>query len=259
VPGLTRVCEEALQGRVCTDCPNANDAYVVCPSAFWGFRYAIEQIPGWTDGSQRGWRPLLREIHNSRPLELSFNVWRNFLLWPDHLVKLKRAGDLTVRAAENIPELERVWQRHGSALDVIYFYCHGGDDGDAYIELSDNHRITTNFLEACHLNWPHNPLVFLNGCSTGDYGPSSYVSLIDDFRAAGACGVIGTECPVPEMFAEAYADGLFTRFFRQEPLGQSMLALRRELLLERKNPLGLAYSLYAAHEVALEQPVVQVG
>jgi len=38
-------------------------------------------------------------------------------------------------------------------------------------------------------------------------------------------------------------------------LGQAMLAVRRELLQQHLNPLGLAYSLYAAHEIALARPV----
>ncbi|WP_267313756.1 hypothetical protein [Nostoc sphaeroides] len=55
------------------------------------------------------------------------------------------------------------------------------------------------------------------------------MSLIDDFRSAGASGVIGTECPVPELFAELYAITLLKRVFRGEPLGQAMLTVRREL------------------------------
>ena len=149
------------------------------------------------------------------------------------------------------------WESHGNQLDLVYFYCHGGVEEmpkRPYLELSDD-RIYSNFLECYESTWKHHPLVFLNGCATGDYGPESYVSLIDDFLNAGASGVVGTECPVSEPFAEHYATEVLKRLFVGEPMGQAMLTVRRELLQRYSNPLGLVYSLYAAHEIALACPV----
>jgi hypothetical protein len=261
VTGRTRVCERfAAQGPDCADCPYTGDAYIVCPYAFWGYRYAIEQLPCWVSGELPHPPALVREIANGWPLHLNLNVWRDFLLWRDHVPKIEAAGEVRALVAEEISQLEAVWAEHSPDLDVVYFYSHGGTDevlGQPYLELSDG-RIDSNFLEASHLHWPHNPLVFLNGCATGDYGPESYVSLIDDFRAAGASGVVGTECPVPELFAEAYAAALFPRLFRGEPLGQAMLTVRLEFLRYKKNPLGLAYTLYAAHEITLARPVASM-
>ena len=258
VDSRTRVCERFVTcGPDCADCPYVEDAYVVCPYAFWGYRYALEQLPCWVSGELPQPPALVREIANSRPLHFNLNVWRDFLLWRDHLPKIEAAGQVQALVAEEIPQLEAVWADHSPDLDVVYFYSHGGVDevlGQPYLELSDG-RIDSLFLEASHLSWPHNPLVFLNGCATGDYGPESYVSLIDNFRAAGASGVVGTECPVPELFAEAYAATLFPRVFRGEPLGQAMLVVRLNFLREKKNPLGLVYTLYAAHEIALARPV----
>jgi CHAT domain-containing protein len=141
----------------------------------------------------------------------------------------------------------------------VYFYCHGGVEEmpkRPYLEISDE-RIYSNFLECYESTWSHNPLVFLNGCATGDYSPESYVNLIDDFLNAGASGVVGTECPVLENFAEYYATEVFKRLFTGEPMGQAMLAVRRSLLQKNYNPLGLVYSLYAAHEIALARSVSQ--
>lgn len=67
---------------------------------------------------------------------------------------------------------------------------------------------------------------------------------------AGASGVVGTECPVSE-FAEYYATEVFKRLFTGEPMRQAMLSVCPKLLEEHYNPLGLVYSLYAAHEIAL--------
>lgn len=252
----TRVCEDFTACHPSReDCPHAQDPYVVCPYAFWGYRYAIEHIPCWVSGDFP--YPLVRRIANERPLYLNLNVWRDFSLWDEHKHKLETAGEVAVLLAEEVPQLEQVWQTYQDCLDVIYFYSHGGVDEvleQPYLQLSDE-RIDSLFLKDSRLFWEHYPLVFLNGCATGDYGPQSYTSLIEDFRAAGASGVVGTECAVPEMFAEAYAAALFPRLFRGEPLGQAMLAVRRAFLTQKKNPLGLVYTLYAAHEVALARPV----
>ncbi|OPX95693.1 MAG: CHAT domain protein [Syntrophorhabdus sp. PtaB.Bin006] len=261
MPGpTTRVCEHYKEhGPAGHDCPERNDPTVVCPYAFWGYRYAIEQLPCWTDDEERGLPPLVRAISNSRPLQISLNVWKNFRYWRNHMTRIEDSGDVVVLVAEEIGQLQEVWKAHGTELDIVYFYCHGGRDEimkQPYLELSDG-RIESLSMESLAPKWPHNPLVLLNGCATGDYGPESYVSLISDFRDAGASGVVGTECPVPELFAEAYAASLLPRVFRGQPVGPAMLDTRRQFLLEEKNPLGLVYTLYAAQEITLATPVAK--
>ncbi len=258
VPGRTRVCpdfagcEGAEEG-----CSVASSPDDICPYAFWGYRYAIEQLPCWVTGEFPTLPTAVRRIENGAPLAVSFNVWRNFSLWREHLTRLRAAGNVELLVAEELNQLLDIWESRGADLGLIYFYSHGGSDTlrGPYLQVSDAF-VDANLLEASGLEWRAAPLVFLNGCATGDYGPESFVSLIADFRAAGASGVVGTECPVPELFAEAYAARLLPRFFAGEALGGAMLAVRRELLREAKNPLGLLYTLYAAHEVALVRAVV---
>jgi hypothetical protein len=256
VPGRTRVCPEFLTHGPDAACPFANDPYTVCPYAFWGFRFAIEQLPCWITSETARMPKLVCQIANGRPLQINLNVWRNFPLWSTHRDKIKAAGQVEIFVAEEVAQLEKIWQNHAQDLEIVYFYCHGGVDDliGPYLQLSDA-PIGSNFLEASKPKWPHAPLVFLNGCATGDYSPSSYLSLISDFREAGACGVVGTECSVPELFAEAYATELFPRLFKGERLGQSMLSVRLDFLRKKNNPLGLVYSLYASNEVALRRPV----
>lgn len=250
----TSVCDRFTDRDLdCTNCPNKDNPNFVCPHAFWGYRYSIEQLPCWVSNKHPAPLALVRQIQNNQPLCLSFNVWRDFNLWREHLPKLEAAGSLNLLISEEIPQLEMIWEEHGNQLDLVYFYCHGGVEEmpkRPYLELSDE-RIYSNFLECYESTWQHHPLVFLNGCATGDYGPESYVSLIDDFLNAGASGVVGTECPVSEKFAEHFATEVFKRLFSGEPMGKAMLAVRRELLEKYSNPLGLVYSLYAAHEIAL--------
>jgi hypothetical protein len=255
-PNTTRVCDHFADHDLdCSGCPNAANSYRVCPYRFWGYRYSIEQLPCWTNQEDHDEYELVRAISNEQPLRLNFNVWNGFLLWNKHRDKLRTMihGDPLV--AERVAEMEQIWKANGD-LDVIYFYCHGGKDArsrEPYLELSDA-RVYSNMLEALGASWPHRPLVFLNDCATGDYRPDSYISLIDDFRKSGASGVVGTECPVPEYFAEAFASEIFSRFFQGELLGRAILEVRRRYM-NRKNPVSMAYTLYAAHEIGLNSPV----
>jgi hypothetical protein len=256
IPGQMSICEKYVEaGPDCPDCLSRQDPTVICPYAFWGFRYAIEQLPCWVGAELPQPLVLVRRIANGRPLLLNLNIWDGFKLWGEHKKKLDSAGQVTTLLAKQLNEMVTAWQQHGTELDIVYFYTHGGiHNQQPYLEVSDG-KIMSNFLESCGLNWPHHPLVFLNGCSTGNYGPESFVSLIDDFRKAGASGVIGTECAVSEMIAEGYATELFPKLFRGERLGQAMLEVRRDFLLKKKNPLGLVYSLYASSEISLASPV----
>jgi CHAT domain len=253
-----QVCQQFQSHDIdCNSCPAKNDYNFVCPHAFWGYRYAIEQLPGWTNEESSYTPNLVWEINNTQPLHINFNVWRDFRFWKNHLPKLEKLGSVKMLVAEERIELQDIWATYSSDLDIIYFYCHGGIDeveNISYLQLSDE-KIYSNTIDALEVNWQHRPLVLLNGCSTGDYSPESYMNLINDFRGAGASGVIGTECPVPEMFAEPYALALLTRVFRGEPLGKAMLAVRREMLQQNLNPLGLVYSLYAPYEIALARAV----
>lgn len=254
ISSVRGICNHFLEHDLdCTGCPLKSDTKIVCPHAFWGYRYAIEQLPAWTTNELPQFLTLVRQISNEETLSINFNVWRDFSLWRDHLDKIQQIGKVEILIAEETSVLEHIWAEHSPKLDLVYFYCHGGVDESSnrpYLKLS-NAEIDSLFLDACELNWPHHPLVLLNGCATGDYNPESYISLINDFRAAGASGVIGTECPVPEMFAEPYAFALLTKLFQGEPLGQAMLTVRKEILRNNLNPLGLVYSLYAPHEIAL--------
>jgi hypothetical protein len=44
----------------------------------------------------------------------------------NHIPKLEAAGSVNLLVAEEMIELEAVWEEHGAALDLVYFYCHGG-------------------------------------------------------------------------------------------------------------------------------------
>ena len=264
IPGLTQVCEESIkpstpERRDCSGCPLAEDPDTVCPFAFWGYRYSIEQLPAWRNNEASDRIPsLVRTIRNNKPLNLNLIVYPGFKMWDGHRQEIEKIGPefIQLRLAKEgkITEVKTHWDSYGTELDLIYFYTHGDIDktsGQPYLKLSDIEMIRSNFLSRYKGKWTKKPLVILNGCATGDYKSDSYVSLITDFRAAGASGVVGSECSVPESFAVPYANQLLSHLFKAKPLGQAMLTVRLQFLRENKNPLGLVYSLYAAHEIAL--------
>lgn len=262
IPDKTKVCDKFLDCEEdCADCKILSDPYIVCPYAFWGYRYKIEQLPCWVSESPYVPSAMIKKIKNEVPISVNFNVWNKFDKWKDHLKRLDESARIDLHQAEKVHEVENIWKEKGTSIDVIYFYCHGGTDTDygPYLELTDN-KINSNFLEASNLqqpefHWHHNPLVFLNGCATGDYGPGNYVSLIEDFIQGGACGVVGTECGVQEDFAEAYAAALFPKFFLGQPLGQAMHEVSLDFLRKKQNPMGLVYTLYAYNQISLAIPV----
>ena len=103
------------------------------------------------------------------------------------------------------------------------------------------------------------PLVFLNACrgipSAQPFQPPPFATTWINDR--GALAVISAVCPVPDYFAHAFAlkyyDYLFgssVATFAGSPvkgsLAGALLATRRYFMETHRNPLGLAYILYAS-------------
>ena len=249
------VCDQfANHDFNCTNCPLKNNDDTVCPHAFWGFRYSIEQLPS-SVTEHRTLPEVLRKIQNNQPLNLSFNVRQEFDTSGKHQTQLQDIGLLNFLIAHNKKLLEDNWRQHGNILDMVYFYCHCGMDEliGNYLELDQDERIYGINLDK--YKWKNRPLVFLNACGTGAYNPDSYDCLIENFLNAGACGVVGTECEVFPRFAAYYATETLQRLFTGKPLGQAMLEVRRDMLKKYFNPLGLVYSLYASHEIVLASSI----
>src|SRR3546814_5792702 len=100
------------------------------------------------------------------------------------------------------------------------------------------------------------PLVFINACESAELTPLFYSGFVPYFMNKGARGVIGTECRMPAQFAAQWADAFFDALLAGQPLGETVLALRRGFLSEHGNPLGLLYGLHcnADTQVAPKAP-----
>jgi hypothetical protein len=99
------------------------------------------------------------------------------------------------------------------------------------------------------------PLVILNMCESAQVTPSLSDSFVDFFLDRGARTVIGTECPMTVEFADTFSESLFRGLLHGHGIGTAMLAARREAFA-RRNPLGLAYTLFGSASAAFAPPVL---
>jgi hypothetical protein len=106
------------------------------------------------------------------------------------------------------------------------------------------------------------PLIFLNACQSagGVDELRKTFNLPEKFIQHGAAAVIATACPVPDLFAAAFAK-VFYNFFIGEKMmiGKALYKTRRYFLEEYNNPLGLAYGLYSSPYYRIAQAPAGMG
>jgi hypothetical protein len=135
---------------------------------------------------------------------------------------------------------------------IVYFLCHAtsggadGNPGDATLDMGRGGPITLRALQSVvpQTRFSTNPLIFINACESSDLSPRFYAGFVPYFLAKGARGVIGTECKVPVVFAVEFAERFFDRLLDGQQVGESVLAVRRELVEQHRNPLGLMYAVH---------------
>ncbi|MBN1641917.1 MAG: CHAT domain-containing protein [Anaerolineae bacterium] len=249
-PGRNQVCTRYRQEPACEEtCPHAEDPSVVCVHGFWGFRYIIEQ-PLRPPGAFSSIATRLPAAGRPR-LSMVYGPGLGLAEWHR-------------RQIAAIVEPHADWVAHGStegllqdmasAPSIVYLYCHGGNT--AYrqwlVVEQDDPLMPTHLGEELRAAWSDGaPLVVLNGCHTGTYGPSTLLSFVHRFGALGAAGVIGTEIPIHESLGTAFGQFLFHRMLAGEPVGKAVYDFRWALLRQR-NPLGLVYVPYCHADLQLE-------
>lgn len=145
---------------------------------------------------------------------------------------------------------------------IAYFYCHAvsknlneGGANASTLQFGANQNVT---LEDLLLSAPletrlkGSPLVFINACESAELSPLFYNGFMPYFVDKGARGMIGTECPVPALFALDWAGKFFDAFLGGNALGQIFLDLRREYFFNHNNILGLLYAVYCDADTRIE-------
>lgn len=147
---------------------------------------------------------------------------------------------------------------------MIHFACHCVNPGSAgasraYLSLQGHQKEIQislgkfNALARKQHGFDKRPLIFLNACeSATPLHLLQSLNLPTAMSNFGAGGVIATACTLPDNFAGAFA-AKFYELLLSKPLsnksasiGEALLETRRHFMGKPyKNPLGLAYGLYA--------------
>jgi hypothetical protein len=247
-------------------CPHAEEhrgkENVICPFGFWGFRYVIEEPASTANAAP----PLC--VNASEPPAIAFatSAQLNATLTKKHLATLcknfpgakPQLADSRIRVGKCLGEAN---------LGIAYFYCHGRaatETAKARIEVGKADPIEPRQIITWHRtawksvpdHWKKTrPLVFLNGCHTGDLLPQTPVNFVDSFSLVGASGVVATEVTLDQAMASEASEVFFKHLAGTPGMGVGE-ALRRTRVhfLGKGNMLGLAYTAYCRAELALTPP-----
>ncbi|TAH39728.1 MAG: CHAT domain-containing protein [Planctomycetota bacterium] len=256
---LARMSEDArLSDEPCFrgECPSSTDAQVVCPSGFWGFRHVVEQPTSTAekvDGAAGAARDLQLKIPVPGVPTGVMGISLDLHFPEEHHAELRASFPV-------------VWDKHSDRMDIlralsrqdlnlVYFYCHGGrNQRDVWLGVGRKEYLVPTDLRAGGVRWKQShPLVFINGCHTVDLTPDDLVPFLRMFAFLQASGVIGTEVSIYETLAREFGREILERLVQHKPVGQAMRDVRLRLLRKR-NPLGLAYTLYCPADLCFVSP-----
>ena len=68
-------------------------------------------------------------------------------------------------------------------------------------------------------------------------------------------GFIGTETNVPDEFAAAFSAAFYTSLLSGSTLGKAIHDAKWKMLLEKNNPLGIIYTVYADPDLHVSRKV----
>ena len=245
---------EVREQRLRDGLPPFTAGSVACPRRFWGFRHVVEVSP---KPVPAGGTPVAEvdAVLSGTPARLMAAFNGSLLLARPHLGRLEEIDDLLPGAAWGAEFAGPMVRRKllQPDLDLIYLYCHarggaGDPGGMPRLEFVDDAQAPVVVEPADLVDdgaWAHHPLVILNGCGTVGFSPdalSPFIPILVDDR--GAAGLLGTEISVWEQLATEFAEHFIRAFLSGRTAGAALLEARR-ILLAQRNPLGLAYTLYA--------------
>jgi len=143
---------------------------------------------------------------------------------------------------------------HG--YDLIHFVCNGKYDedfaGNSRLQIGNDISLKLIEIETQDMVISGNPLVVLNTAEGGNIDPIRVSGFAASFLRYGARGVVATEGIFPSNTAAAFTELLYPRLLAGDPLGPSLLAVRKALWKENRDPFGLLYSLYARPSFSLK-------
>jgi CHAT domain len=238
---------------------------------FLGVRHIVEQMPFQKmpedDDPEIDSRPDLTLGLNINP---TIDIETKMTLVAEH--QQRWAGFASARTNMKVlkrttcDEIVRALADPSTADKVMYFYCHAksndkNPDESAIVMGAQADKTSYATLKDLNLHAPTDvqlagrPLIVLNACESAELSPLFYDGFVPFFLAKGARGVIGTECRTPVLFAIHWADAFVDRLLDGAQIGQGLLDVRRQLLRENRNPLGLLYTCYCDASTQIVPPV----
>ena len=178
--------------------------------------------------------PALRQLHQSKRIQLS----------------LLHAMSTSQRDKE-LADFGRFLRKN---MQIVHFACHARKEQQifqSYLLFSDEFPVTIEDFGVREFEIRHRPFVILNACLTGTISPLHTANWAAEFWRRGARGVLATEFHVPDWFAAAFVEELYTRLLSGKPIGEALLATRRLFSETQSNPLGLAYALYSSPSIRI--------
>jgi hypothetical protein len=235
-----RLCPD-FPGHPTDACPNRDDPEVICPTGFWGFRAIIEEPWVATDTAV-----LSPPVGRRGSLAIGY-------LDSELSDSERQASVLTQLGMEQMEDFDQLLdtlRARSEQIGLIYFYAHHGRDrdiGNQGIRIGDELLSSLTF-DVLNVEWTSRPLVIINGCASGDYSTTDPLSLLGEFRRAGAVGTVTTECTVWDPLAGDLGEHIVNSLAEGAEIGRTLLDLRRHLLVRDNNMLGFVYRLQALSE-----------
>ena len=165
---------------------------------------------------------------------------------------LRRDGVKLLREKiEAIPE----GSAERAALETLLISTTKMND-EPWIYIGDS-EVTESQLKGRDFFKKRRPIVFLNMCQSAELLPSLTGGLVRVFLDHNASAVIGTECPMTSIFANAFSKVVFAELFAGSDVGTALLKARRHFVSKDiRNPLGLAYTLYGRSLARFDSPPI---
>lgn len=152
----------------------------------------------------------------------------------------------------NKAELFQSWNTH-SDLDMLFFYCHANETSIAFsttdmLTIDEINRFQQKQEQLSANAGRTGCLFFMNGCATAVGSPDG--GFLEVTGRKSACGFIGTEAEIPDLFALRFGLAFLYHFLVEgRPVYEVMAILRRDHW-----PLSILYTTYCSPGLRVQPP-----
>jgi hypothetical protein len=231
-------------------------------SNFWGMRYMLSRLI--IQGKRRG--AFASSVIESSPPSIGLIAYDKLPFVAQQeiptLKKLHKGKQIQLTSLRGLvinnrdAELIYLNRFFNKKLQVLHFACHAYEKDpieQSFLKISNEFSLSMIDLVVGNFELKHHPFIILNACLTGQINPLYTSSWARHLWERGARGVLATDFLVPDWFGAAFSDALYIHLLEGEPIGQALLLIRRQLWdeNEQRNPLGLAYALYAPPSIKI--------